>query len=282
MIERYFEAGAMRDFDELDRLRHPAWTAEWPQSGERVPSHAADRKIHEHYEGYPAHELRWAAGIEDRWTVSPLLPVRVTGGGDLWVGEAVLTYPDGPEHAIMVIELREGLVWRETVYWGAPFEAAPWRADLVDRIPSPGVPRVVRGASPEEEAAYRAAAAGLFAAVGNAGSAEEARRIYLDQLRALYTDDAIQEFPQSGEVVRGLSNIVALVERHPDFPGGSLRRVVGAGDLVVVEARLTYDQGVFFEAMVQQFRGDRICRSTEYYAMPFEAPEWRAEHVERM
>ncbi|HEY7283641.1 MAG TPA: nuclear transport factor 2 family protein, partial [Actinomycetota bacterium] len=269
--------------DGLGTLRHPEWVAEWPQSGERVPSHEADRKIHENYPGYPTHELTWAAGEDERRAQSPLLPVRVSGGGDLWVGEAVLTYPEGPQHAVAVLELRDGLVWRETVYWAAPFDPPPGRARLVEPVPSPGRARVVRGASPEEEAGRRAAYERFYAAVAAGTTREEHRAAYLAGMQELFTDDAVQEMPQSGELVRGLPNMTALVEGHPDFPeDGRILRITGAGDMVVVEGRLVYGRGVFFEVVVAQFRGDRVCRSTEYYAAPFEAPEWRSDLVEPM
>jgi hypothetical protein len=281
MIERYFEAGAERDFDELARMRHTEWTAEWPQSGERIPSHEADRKIHENYPGFPEHELKWAAGGERRWTMSPLLPVRVSGGGDLWMGEALLTYPEGPQHAAMIFELRDGLVWRETAYWAAPFDPPAWRAGLVERIPVPDPPRVVRGASPEEERARTAALERWYADVAGGRTPAEQRARYVEGLRATFHDDAVQELPQSGELVRGIANIVALVEGHPDFPSGEITRISGTGDLFAVEGRLSYEQGEFLEVMFMQFRGERVCRSTEYYAMPFDAPEWRADLVER-
>lgn len=281
-IERYFRAGAERDFDELAMLRHPEWTAEWPQSGERVPSHEADRRIHEQYEGYPAHELRWAATGEERWAALPLLPVRVSGAGDVWMGEALLTYADGPQFAAAILELRDGLVWRETEYWAAPFDPPAWRTHLTEAIPAPDRARVVRGASPDEERARRSSLERFYASVAAAPTPAEQRAAYLAGLRELFAEDAVQELPQSGELVRGISNITALVEGHPDFPGGEITRITGAGDLFAVEGRLVYDQGVFFEVMFMQFRGDRVCRSTEYYGAPFEAPAWRAGLVERM
>jgi len=282
MLDRYFTAAAERDFDELAALRHPEWTADWPQSGERVPNHEADRKIHENYPGYPEHELQWMAGEDERWVQSPLLPMRVSGGGDLWVGEAILRYANGPQHTVAVLELREGLVWRETMYWAEPFEPPAERAHLVEAIPSPGQPRVVRGASVEEVAGRREALERFFADETAAIERGEHRAAYIGGMRRLYSDDAVQEFPQSGELVRGLPNMIALVEHHPDFPSGEITRISGTGDLVVVEGRLVYERGTFFEVVVAQFRGDRVCRSTEYYASPFQAPEWRADLVERM
>ena len=64
--------------------------------------------------------------------------VMVAGSGDFWWSEWRVTYPDG-EHYLCVdlVELRDGKVWRETVYWATPFDAPAWRSPWVDRGPSP-------------------------------------------------------------------------------------------------------------------------------------------------
>jgi len=60
--------------------------------------------------------------------------LRVVGSGDFWWSEWRLTYPSGEVYLVVdLIELRDGLVYRETVYWAAPFEAPEWRAPWVDR-----------------------------------------------------------------------------------------------------------------------------------------------------
>ena len=54
------------------------------------------------------------------------------------------------------------------------------------------------------------------------------------------------------------------------------------GDLCVVEARLTYGGGARYESVfVFELSGGRIARETAYWSEPFEAPEWRAQWVER-
>jgi hypothetical protein len=88
---------------------------------------------------------------------------------------------------------------------------------------------------------------------------------------------------QSGERIRGLDKMMELVTRHPDFPqSAKVRRILGTGDLFVVEARLVYDQGAFWEAMLMEFRGDKVAKSTEFYAQESEPPEGRSQWVERI
>ena len=137
VVRAYADAVTRWDFDEMARMRHPEWTSVWPQSGEVVSSSAADRKIVESYPGGQAkvvpHRL---VGTEDRWAVSPLGGVyRMAGEGENWWAEWEMVYPDGKTwFTITLIELRDGKVWRETVYWAEPFAAPEWRAQFVRRL----------------------------------------------------------------------------------------------------------------------------------------------------
>ena len=48
----------------------------------------------------------------------------------------------------------------------------------------------------------------------------------------IYEDDAICDYPQSGERILGRANLQALRSHHPGKPSGfSVRRIVGKGDL---------------------------------------------------
>ena len=136
VVRRYAAASAAADMAELARLRHPDWTAEWPQSGERVLSTESFAAIVERYPGgRPRTEVTRVVGSEDRWVVTPGNTIlRVAGSGDHWWGEWRITYPDGVVYAVVaLIELRDGSVHREIVYWAPPFEAPEWRAPFVDR-----------------------------------------------------------------------------------------------------------------------------------------------------
>ena len=141
LVRRYAEAITAFDFDTLERLRHPEWTTVWPQSGEIVHGSANDTAIMKQYPGGPPRLLKQGArivGSEDRFAVSPLGGVyRVAGEGENWWGEWRAAYPDGRIWwTVILLELRDGKVYRETQYWAEPFDAPAWRAQWVERIPS--------------------------------------------------------------------------------------------------------------------------------------------------
>ena len=96
-------------------------------------------------------------------------------------------------------------------------------------------------------------------------------------------DDFMQEWPQSGERVRGKEACAAIIRNYPGGgPTGTLRRVVGGGDVWVMEADLHYPTGPTHGVFVLEFQGDKVARATDWFADPFPAPEWRMEWVERM
>jgi hypothetical protein len=46
-----------------------------------------------------------------------------------------MQYPDGRVwFTVMLLELRDGKVWRETSYWAEPFDQPQWREDLTRRV----------------------------------------------------------------------------------------------------------------------------------------------------
>jgi hypothetical protein len=135
IVGRYAASLAGNDLEELARLRHPDWMVEWPQSGERVHSNESFAAIVQGYPGgRPRVEVSRIVGSEDRWVVTPGNTVlRVGGSGDFWWSEWRMTYPDGQAYQVVaLIELRDGLVHRETVYWAPPFEAPDWRRPFVE------------------------------------------------------------------------------------------------------------------------------------------------------
>jgi ketosteroid isomerase-like protein len=104
-----------------------------------------------------------------------------------------------------------------------------------------------------------------------------------DAEHEIYHDDAIVEYPQSGERIRGRHNVQALRSQHPERPSGFVvRRIVGGGDLWVTESVITYDGRPFNSVSIMEFREGKVVRETQYFAEPFEAPAWRARWVEPM
>jgi len=98
----------------------------------------------------------------------------------------------------------------------------------------------------------------------------------------IYLDDAVLDYPQSGERTRGRSNIQKQRSIQPNKKRFTVRRIIGSGDLWVTEFILTYDGKPSYTVSIMEFKGDKVARETQYFADPFPAPAWRAELVERM
>jgi len=97
-------------------------------------------------------------------------------------------------------------------------------------------------------------------------------------------DDFVQEWPQSGERIRGRQACLNVLKNYPGgMPTISLSRIVGAGDVWVVEGVIDYPNGnrVYTTAIIEVKDG-LVVRERDYFAEPFEAPAWRAQWVERM
>lgn len=136
VVLRYAAAAAGDDVAAMEALRHPRWTATWPQSGERVTSSAAFAAIVDGYPGgRPRTTVDRVVGGDDRVVLTALgTPLRIAGSGDVWWATFRMAYPDGVDyHCIELLELEGGKVLRETVYWAAPFPAPGWRAAWVER-----------------------------------------------------------------------------------------------------------------------------------------------------
>ena len=98
----------------------------------------------------------------------------------------------------------------------------------------------------------------------------------------IYHEDAVLDYPQSGERTRGRHNIQAQRSSQPNKKRFTVRRIVGSGDLWVTEFVLTYDGKPSYTVSIMEFRGDKVARETQYFADPFPAPASRAHLVERM
>ena len=98
----------------------------------------------------------------------------------------------------------------------------------------------------------------------------------------IYHEDAVCEYPQSGEIIHGRQNLLALRSHHPDKPSGfAVRRIVGIGNLWVTEYMIDYGDKGAFTVSIMEFREGKVSHETQYFAGPFEAPAWRAKWVTR-
>jgi hypothetical protein len=98
----------------------------------------------------------------------------------------------------------------------------------------------------------------------------------------IYHEDAVLEYPQSGELTRGRRNIQGQRSSQPSKKRFTIRRIVGSGDLWVTEFILTYDNKPSYTVSIMEFTGDKVARETQYFADPFVAPAFRAQWVERV
>jgi hypothetical protein len=98
---------------------------------------------------------------------------------------------------------------------------------------------------------------------------------------ALYREDALLEYPQSGERIRGRRNIQASRAAQPNAKRFTVRRITGRGDLWVTEFILAYDGRPSFAVSIMEFVGGKVARETQYFADPFDPGPSRAAWVER-
>ena len=110
LMERWFTA---MDPEVEYAARSQDFTVEFPQSGELLDREGL-RELQRHFPGGP-----------------PRIQVRrISGRGDVWAVESVITYADGGVfHAVNIVEFSGGLISRETRYYGQPFQAPAWRAE---------------------------------------------------------------------------------------------------------------------------------------------------------
>jgi hypothetical protein len=102
----------------------------------------------------------------------------------------------------------------------------------------------------------------------------------IDTEHAIYSEDAILDYPQSGERFRGRSKIQAQRGGHPAERHFTVLRIEGSGDLWISECVITYDGVPTYSVSVMEFTGNLVSRKTQYFADPFPAPASRAALAE--
>ncbi len=98
----------------------------------------------------------------------------------------------------------------------------------------------------------------------------------------IYEDDAVLEYPQSGERIRGRRGIQESRRAQPNKKRFSVRRMKGSGSLWVSELVITYDGQPSYVVSIMEFEGEKVIRETQYFGPPFEPGPSRARWVERM
>jgi hypothetical protein len=142
IVERYAEGLAANDPAVLRECLHPDYVGRYPQSGEVIRGPANLLAIAENFPGQEQGRLSTSVahirGRDDEFVTTPSWPawsiVHLTGSGDEFTLTGTINYPNGETwHSVVLITVRDGKIWRETDYFGAPFEAPAWREPFVER-----------------------------------------------------------------------------------------------------------------------------------------------------
>jgi len=99
----------------------------------------------------------------------------------------------------------------------------------------------------------------------------------------IYTEDALVEFPQSGERFRGKGHFIPWRSEYPavkiEF---EVRAIRGEGDNWIVEGAANYGDGPMMPFVdILHCRGELIDRETIYITEAFPSDESRAKYVEQ-
>jgi ketosteroid isomerase-like protein len=102
----------------------------------------------------------------------------------------------------------------------------------------------------------------------------------VERAEEIYHEDAVLEFPQSGERFEGVATFTEWRRQYPaDLTQVRyrLRRVTARVNLAVVELTASYDGESWLQGVqLLDFRGDKVARERIYVTEAWEAPEWRA------
>jgi hypothetical protein len=98
----------------------------------------------------------------------------------------------------------------------------------------------------------------------------------------IYREDAVLEYPQSGERIRGRRNIQSSRFAQPNKKRFAVRRILGGAGFWVTEFVLTYDGQPSYAVSIMELVDGKVSRETQYFGDPFEPGPSRAQWVERM
>lgn len=98
----------------------------------------------------------------------------------------------------------------------------------------------------------------------------------------IYHEDAVLDYPQSGERICGRDRIQESRAAQPSKKRFSVHRIVGNGRLWVTEYVLTYDDVPTYVVSIMEFQGGSVCKETQYFADAFNPGPSRAHLVEKI
>jgi hypothetical protein len=98
----------------------------------------------------------------------------------------------------------------------------------------------------------------------------------------IYCEEAILDYPQSGERIRGRRQIQFSRAAQPNKKRFNVKRILGTGDLWITEFVLTYDGQPSYVVSIMEFHSGQVAHETQYFGDAFEPGPSRAQWVEPM
>jgi hypothetical protein len=98
----------------------------------------------------------------------------------------------------------------------------------------------------------------------------------------IYREDAVLDYPQSGERIRGRHNIRESRYVQPNKKRFTVRRIIGSGALWVSELVITYDGIPSYAVSIMELREGLVAHETQYFGDRFDPGPSRAHLVERV
>lgn len=106
---------------------------------------------------------------------------------------------------------------------------------------------------------------------------EAARAGDIDIELDIYAEDAVCDFPQSGESASGIESLKALRVNLPEKPKAiDFLRILGSGNLWVTECVVTFEAQSVFTVSIMEFKDGKVFHETQYFAPHLQAPAWHA------
>ncbi|MBB3465227.1 nuclear transport factor 2 family protein [Rhizobium sp. BK377] len=97
----------------------------------------------------------------------------------------------------------------------------------------------------------------------------------------IYREDALLEYPQSGERIRGRWKIRKSRFLQVNKKRFSVSRIVGSDGLWVTQFILTYDGVPSYAVSIMEVANGLVAQETQYFGNPFDPAPSRAHLVDR-
>ncbi len=303
VILRFFEMMNTGNIENLDEVYDEDMLTVHPQTRERIQGLEAHRVLARGFQelggiDIPTEETEFLGDDEERYLLTPLFTmVKIQGTGETLVVTAKMRYPDGSDwYNIGLTTFRKGKLLKRVLFFTPTFDPPDWRAEWIEPLEGRrGVHVEYRGTqAPGGANQVNRDAAALLPELVDTGD--------YDRLGEVFDREVVTEYPQSGELIRGLENLRNVMSHYPGghprvspderlivgdrgehrfpTPADSTLKIHDAGDRLLTSIKTLYPDGSdWYTVSVFVFSEGKISRQVVYFAPVMPVPEWRAQWV---